>query len=584
MKLKDALEAVADARALPVEQRAFFACGFEPLHLPVFLRAHYAERFAGSALDVAVGVYGDLLGNLERAWRSDATLAWVVAEWADVDPRLGLRSTGPWSGPHEPRLLADTAERLNRLSDAIRRVAERMPVVVAAPSVPLRLIGHTSSWQAGPLELELELLLARFFADLASVARVRVLHATRLAIASPYSHRSDPGLELAAGFPLTLEHASALARALIDLGFPRAPRKGLITDLDDTLWSGIVGEVGPDAVSWSQAAHAQLHGLYQLFLRQLADAGVLLGIASKNELGVVQTALARRDLLVDKESFFPVAVSWGPKSEAVSAILRAWNIGADSVVVVDDSRMELEEIRRAHPDILCVEFAPKAPRRTLDLLVDLRDVFGKPQTREEDRLRAASLKSSVLFEQQKGGGDLRDFLTSLDGAVTFDERPGSDGGRWLELLNKTNQFNLNGARVTEGEWLRQLHTQDYLAMGVSYADRYGALGIIGVVTGRLKPSGVESSAGVLEVDRWVLSCRAFSRRIEDHMLRRLFELTGAQTIRLCYRKTARNQPFQEFLARLDLPSADDGVIDVHRRDIECRLRELPHRARLAADD
>lgn len=579
MKLNEALKIVGLARDLPVSQRAFLACGFEPLHLPVFLRARYASRFAGQALEVGVGVYGDLLGNIERARRSEATVGCVVLEWGDVDPRLGLRSSGSWSGPQQARVLADALERLERLRDAIAGLAERMPVIVAAPSVPFPLLGHTAGWQASSFELELELGLARLCAAVAQIGRARVLHPGRLSAYSPPSTRSDPQLELAAGFPYTLEHASTLAGGLLELAFPSTPKKGLITDLDDTLWAGIVGEVGADAVSWSQAEHTQLHGVYQLLLRQLADAGVLLGIASKNEEDVVNTALCRRDLLVDKDAFFPVAVGWGPKSAAVSAILAAWNIAADAVVVVDDSRMELEEIRRAHPGITCLEFAPKDARRTLQLMVELRDAFGKPQTLAEDRLRAASIRSSALFEQQKTGDDLQSFLASLEGKVTFDPRRESDGGRLLELINKTNQFNMNGARLTDGEWLRFQEQEDRMTLGVAYADRFGSLGTIGAVAGR-RLSGASGNT-VFEVTHWVLSCRAFSRRIEDHTLGYLFEASGADRLRLDYRVTPRNPPFQEFVARIGVLAGPDGSVEVGRDDLARVARDLPHRVELA---
>jgi FkbH-like protein len=574
MKLNEALKAVGLARDLPVSHRAFLACGFEPLHLPVFLRARYSARFAGQGLEVGVGVYGDLLGNIERARRSDATVGCVIVEWSDVDPRLGLRSSGAWSGPGQAGVLADALERFDRLRDAIERLAERMPVIVTLPTLPFPLLGHTVGWQASSFELELEIGLARFGAAVAQIGRARVLHPGRLAASSPLPTRADPRVELAAGFPYALEHASTLADGLLTLAFPSPPKKGLITDLDDTLWAGIVGEIGPDAVSWSQVDHTQLHGVYQLFLRQLADAGVLLGIASKNEEEVVNTALGRSDLLIDKNTFFPVAVSWGPKSLAVSAILRAWNIAADAVVVVDDSRMELEEIRRAHPGITCLEFAPKDARRSLELMVELRDAFGKPQTLEEDRLRAASIRSSALFEQQKAGGDLQSFLASLDGSVTFEPRRESDGGRLLELINKTNQFNLNGARLTDGEWLRMHEEEGQRALGVAYSDRFGSLGTIGVVAGRLLSDG---SGSVFEVSHWVLSCRAFSRRIEDHTLQYLFESSGADTLRLDYRVTPKNQPFQEFVARLGVLPGPNGALELGRGDLARIASELPHR-------
>lgn len=573
MKLGEALKAVAAARSLPVARDGFLVCGFEPLHLPVFLQASFQSRDPGHALRVSHGLFGDLAGNVERARAAAPGVAWVVLEWNDLDPRLGYRSSGPWGGERQGDVIASVQLRLEALETAIARLAESTLVVVAPPSLPFPLFGFTPGGQASEAELALEHMLVGWLRALARVERVRVLHPGKLAAQSPASARGDVRAELATGFPYSLEHASALSAALVALAFPAAPKKGLITDLDDTLWAGIVGEVGAAGVYWSQAEKAQIHGLYQSLLRQLSEAGVLLAIASKNERDVVDAALARPDALIDSAAFFPIAVSWGPKSESVSAILRAWNIAADAVVVVDDSPMELAEICREHPGITALPFTPKDPRAALDLLSRLRDLFGKPAVLAEDKLRLASIRNAAGFEQAARGADLDGFLAGLDGVVTFDRHKRDGNARLLELINKTNQFNLNGQRVSESEWASWLADPDSVVIGVTYSDRYGALGTIAVVVGRLV------QPGVLHLAHWVLSCRAFSRRIEEHTLRFLFDALGCQSIRLSYRETARNQPFRELLGRLELvPSAE---LQIEREHFERAAGPLPHRDAIA---
>jgi predicted enzyme involved in methoxymalonyl-ACP biosynthesis len=106
------------------------------------------------------------------------------------------------------------------------------------------------------------------------------------------------------GFPYTLSHADRLASAFSLQLVPRQPLKGVITDLDNTLWSGLVGEGTPDAVRWDPATRYYLHGLYQKLLAALADEGVLVGIASKNDPAVVAEALQRSDLLIPLEKVF----------------------------------------------------------------------------------------------------------------------------------------------------------------------------------------------------------------------------------------------------------------------------------------
>ena len=146
---------------------------------------------------------------------------------------------------------------------------------------------------------------------------------------------------------------------------PPAPRKGIVTDLDDTLWSGLAGEIGPEGVSWDLASHSQLHGLYQKLLAALAEEGVLIGVASKNDPAVVERTFEREDLLLRADRIFPVEAHWGAKSGSIERILRTWNISADSVVFVDDSAMELAEVAAAHPGMECLCSRRRTtPRRT----------------------------------------------------------------------------------------------------------------------------------------------------------------------------------------------------------------------------
>ncbi len=139
----------------------------------------------------------------------------------------------------------------------------------------------------------------------------------KLAAISTPGARYDVKSDLGTGFPYTLSHASALGELLACLIENRMPMKGLITDLDDTLWSGIVGDDGVDAISWNLDKHSQMHGVYQQLLSSLAAAGVLVGVASKNDAANVAQAFGRRDMLLSSKDVFPFEVHWSKKSESV---------------------------------------------------------------------------------------------------------------------------------------------------------------------------------------------------------------------------------------------------------------------------
>jgi len=567
MKLNDALQAIASARERPPGPPLWLVCGFEPLHLKTFLHAAYVQRQTERRLIIETGLFGDLEGNLDRAADAKAEACAIVIEWGDLDPRLGLRSCGPWSGRRQEQILIDVEHRLQRLRIGIERVVAKGAVAISAPTIPFPLGGSTPFVQQSAFELSLQRGLSQFFADIAALPRTLVLHPNKLDEISLATERHDARMELTVGFPYRLTHASVLAELLIQLLFATAPKKALITDLDDTLWRGLIGEVGADQVTWTQEHHAQVHGLYQSMLQQLADSGVLLGVASKNDPDVARAGLARADLWVSGETFFPVHANWEAKSRAVGAILETWNIGPQAVVFVDDNPMELDEVGRVHPEVTCLLFPGKDPAKLLRFLVTLRDLFGTSVATEEDALRGPSMRAAAAFTRDRSHvDDDRGFLEALDGELTFRRDHSVDATRALQLINKTNQFNLNGERISEGELRQHIEAHDHFLVMAAYSDRYGPLGNIGVVAGRIE-------ANRIHVSHWVLSCRAFSRNIEHHMLQQILVLAEGRPVYLDYKATPRNGPLQTFLQTLaiDLSTGREVLLDI---DVGARLESF----------
>ncbi len=487
-----------------------------------------------------------------------------MIEWSDVDPRLGLRGSGGWSQEAKADILVNCLHRYTHLEAAIEKLAARMPVAIAAPSLPLPPIGNTIRAQSSSFELELEQQLAAFLLRLSRLPGVRVVQRSR--VEEP---RLDAKMELLAGFPYTVPFADALASSLVDVLCPAAPKKGLITDLDDTLWSGIAGEVGAEGISWSQERHTQAHGLYQQMLGHLAGCGVLLGACSKNEISTVEACLARKDLFINPESLFPIHANWGPKSAMIARILRTWNIAPDAVVFVDDNPMELEEVQRAHPGITCLRFPVRDAAALWNLLGDLRDLFGKPLLMEEDRLRQASIRASAQIQEMTEDGAAPEFLRTLRGTVTLDWNADSSDKRALELINKTNQFNLNGLRIEESEWRRRLEDAGTVLAVASYQDKFGPLGKVAALLGTRQGATVR-------VSHWVMSCRAFSRRLEHHTLDGLFCHSNAEEIEFAFKATGRNQPLHEFFLGLGILPDAEGLHRISRSGFREHCGDLPH--------
>jgi FkbH-like protein len=178
-----------------------------------------------------------------------------------------------------------------------------------------------------------------------------------------------------------------------------------------------------------------------------------------------------------------------------------------------------------------------------DLLRRLRDLFGKSALSQEDTLRLESIRQRHLtgVEDENREDQSLEFLKQAEAQITFHFAKDPLDPRALELVNKTNQFNLNGRRFTEAAWSQYVRHPDALLMVVGYRDKYGPLGKIAVLTG-------QTAGNEVILDSWVMSCRAFGRRIEHRCLREVFSRWDVQEVIFNYQETPKNGPIGNFLS------------------------------------
>jgi FkbH-like protein len=543
----------------------------------MFLAAQLRLRRPDLRVTVRTGLYGDCLGTLRCPVRSELDGVAVVLEWADFDPRLGVRALGGWSRATAADIFATASARAAEFEQAIADVADETPALLSLPTLPLPPISHVSPLRYDGFSLRLRDRVNRVAVRLAEAANVKLVNPQLLDRCSPPAERLDVRSEVVSGFPYRVPHASIVGELLASLILPHLPKKGLITDLDDTVWRGLVGEIGPENVSWDLHHRSHMHALYQQFLASLAEAGVLIGVASKNDPARVEEVFRRDDLLLPKQYVYPLEVAWGPKSQSVARILAAWNVGPDSVVFVDDSPMELAEVKARHPDVECLLFPRQDEQAIYALIEQLRALFGKDIISAEDSLRLDSLRSQGAPPRPAADGHGTSvFLQGAEAQLTVSFRKEPLEPRALELINKTNQFNLHGRRYTEGAWQAYTRDPEVLLLQVSYKDKYGPLGTIAVITGRRR-------GATLAVENWVMSCRAFARRIEHRCTALLFEKFDVGELTFAFEPTPRNKPLQDYFAELMGRPPEAGF----RLAKDCFAKSCPplhHRLKELAND
>lgn len=569
MRLIEALNSIKKSAALSGAEpfRTALVCGFTPLHLQTFLHAELQLAYPLRPIEIRIGQYGDISGTLGAFAGESFDALSLFLEWSDLDPRLGTRQLGGWGPSHLNNVVEHATAVLSHIGNLLG--AFRCPVAIVLPTLPLPPLFTPAGWEASTQELELRNAIAAFAAKAAGMPNVRIVSEQRLAEQSPSSQRFSAKSEWVAGFPYHVPHASAVAGLAASALRPYSPKKGLITDLDNTLWQGIIGDIGVSDICWDLDRKAHQHGFYQQMLSTLAEEGVLIAVASKNDPAIVAEAFERRDLLISNARIFPMEVSWGSKAAAVSRILEAWNISADSVVFVDDNPAELAEVQAAHPAIEPVLFRETDAQAVYDVVVRLRDLFGKRAVSAEDGLRLDSIRAAATFRENttssQGFSDA--LLEHADAELTLSFRKDAADARPFELINKTNQFNLNGKRVLEAEWRDWLAREDTFVLTATYKDRFGLLGKIAVL------SGCKTDSHIC-VHHWVMSCRAFARRIEHQCMKLLFENMKTDRVIFDYIETPRNGPVREFLAAFGHPEPGFGVDE---RSFAASCPKLYHR-------
>ena len=123
-----------------------------------------------------------------------------------------------------------------------------------------------------------------------------------------------------------------------------SPKKVVAVDLDGTLWDGVAGEDGADAVRPNAA--------FQAKLKELKDRGVLLVALSKNNFEDV------RGLVEAFGDFVAWRIDWNAKAENLADVAAELNLGVDSFVFVDDNPAERIEMKARLPAVAVASFPP----------------------------------------------------------------------------------------------------------------------------------------------------------------------------------------------------------------------------------
>jgi len=326
-------------------------------------------------------------------------------------------------------------------------------------------------------------------------------------------------------------------------------KKLLILDLDDTLWGGIVGEVGWKNLRIGGHDHlGEAFRDFQIQIKSLKNQGIILALVSKNdEVTAIEAINSHPEMILSMEDFVTHRINWEDKAKNIVDIVNELNLGLQSVVFLDDSPFERARVQEALPEVLVPEL-PKDPTDYNTFLSKLR-CFDKTHVTDEDKSRSNLYKSEskrIKLKQQLKS--LSDWIKTLNLTIVIENIKNENTPRAVQLFNKTNQMNLSTRRLSEQEFNHWVKVDSNNLWTIRAADKFGDYGIIGILS-------ISTKNNIATLVDFILSCRVVGRYIEETMIEFLKEFcqeNNVNKIKGKYKKTEKNSLCYNFLNKLQL--------------------------------
>ncbi|MBT8423042.1 MAG: HAD-IIIC family phosphatase [Gammaproteobacteria bacterium] len=528
----------------PAATTCLLISDFNAGNLKSYLETDSGTLSPGSqALRVVMPDYGQVMQTLldaeHECWQEqpEITVIWTRPEAVVASFTKILQA--------ESATIGELLDEVNQFADLVIAAAERARTVVVplwAPPTGHRGLGPIDLRPGGTRHalLQMNLRLTErlheqpgiFVVDsdqwLARQGNPEMAHKFWYAAKTPYSTEV---------FRAAAADIKALVRATAGQS-----SKLLILDLDDTLWGGIVGDVGWENLRLG--GHDPVGEAFQDFQRgvkALQNRGVVLAVVSKNDEETALTAVDKHpEMLIRRDDLAGWRINWNDKAQNIVELVDELNLGLDAVVFIDDNPAERGRVAEALPEV----FVPDWPADKLLYRHALNSLncFDPAAVSAEDAERSRAYAAERQRRQSKTAVSMDDWLESLELQVRISELADANRQRAVQLLNKTNQMNLSTRRLTEDELKSWLESGERTFHTVWVEDRFGDSGLTGLVSTEIRD-------GVCRIVDFVLSCRVFGRKVENVMTAIAVaeaRRRGACTVEATYEATAKNRPTLDF--------------------------------------
>lgn len=492
----------------------------------------------GFKLEATIAPFGtwrqQVLDQNSILYKSKPDVVWLFLQpndlGFDVELTLDSQTTS--------RIVEDSLADINHQIAMISQSLSSLLIVNNIPLPAYRVMGNYegstpqslyATIQKFNLDMAAALPKSTLVFDIAHIAAVFGL--SRWEDARMWHHSKHP-------FALDANGLVAFAAARLLVASRGRAKKCIVLDLDNTLWGGVVGDDGSEGIriGVNGGAVGEAYYDFQKWLKALSERGILLAVCSKNNEDIAKECfLSKSDMPLQLDDFVAFKANWDNKADNIKAIAAELNVGLDSLVFVDDNPMERDFVRATLPQVTVPEI-PADPANYISAIAS-GCWFETISISHEDRVRARSYKQNALLGQiQADSANLDNYLQSLEMVAEWGSVTAKTLLRTTQLINKTNQFHLTTTRYTEAQISEIISDPNKWIGYFKLRDKFVEYGIISIVI-------IDIKQGKAFIDTWTMSCRVFSRTMENftfNILRKIAVEKGCRELIGVYIPTQKN--------------------------------------------
>ena len=334
-------------------------------------------------------------------------------------------------------------------------------------------------------------------------------------------------------------------------------KKIIALDLDNTLWGGVIGESGVEGIELSDHKEGQRYYDFQRQLLEMKNRGIVLGIVSKNNEEDAEKVLQGHPaMLLRDDDFVSRKINWENKAINMKAMERELNLTEGGFIFIDDNPVERETVKGECPEMI----VPNFPEDTTELLGFAETIwfnYCRPL-----RVLGEDLKKTQLYQNEKRRRqemdtslNLDDYIAKLEIVADIHRMRASELRRVVQLINKTNQFNVTSKRYTQAD-VAAISAEPNNSIYVVYSsDKYGDNGLISVII-------LKGNEDDVIIDTFLMSCRVMGRKLEDVIINELAAKCKGRKLMGEFIPTPKNAPVKNLFDRLGFKVVSD--IDGHK--------------------